>query len=308
MVDRSGLSVSRRARFVVPGVVVLLVVVAVAATGSSPAGSGGARPPSQWFLDVFASVVLVLMALGTVLLVVLLVLRPQALLDQVAARERRKGRLVSSLGLLLLVLLLALAIRRFVGGEGGGAAGIDPGGAIDGAAAVGDGRYEPQFATGPLVVLLAVAAATVVATAVAMRRRPVERDGDPGLEEALASVLDDTLDDLRAERDPRRAVIAAYARLERVFAAHGVPRRPSEAPAEYLGRVLAHLEVPVRAATRLTELFATAKFSQHDVGPGMKHEAIDALETARDELRLAAEHALAARDAAQRAARERAAT
>ena len=39
-------------------------------------------------------------------------------------------------------------------------------------------------------------------------------------------VLDETLDDLRAEPDARRAIIAAYARLERVLAAHG-PAAPS---------------------------------------------------------------------------------
>ena len=37
-----------------------------------------------------------------------------------------------------------------------------------------------------------------------------------------ADVLDETLDDLRAETDPRRAVIAAYARMERALAAFGL--------------------------------------------------------------------------------------
>ena len=60
---------------------------------------------------------------------------------------------------------------------------------------------------------------------------------------ALADVLDETLDDLRAETDPRRAVIAAYARMERALAAYGLPRRPSEAPDEYLQRIFADLEV-----------------------------------------------------------------
>jgi len=102
-------------------------------------------------------------------------------------------------------------------------------------------------------------------------------------------------------------VIAAYARLERVFAFYGVPRRPSEAPEEYLVRVLAGLDVPERAARRLTELFATAKFSQHDVEVTMKEEAIEALRTARDELRRTAEVAELERAAALASARERAA-
>ena len=110
---------------------------------------------------------------------------------------------------------------------------------------------------------------------------------------ALADVLEETLDDLRAEADPRRAVIAAYARMERALAAYGLPRSPAEAPDEYLRRIFADLEVSRRATSRLTALFSWAKFSSHDVAPEMKQEAIEALEAVRGELRAAeilAEH------------------
>ena len=122
------------------------------------------------------------------------------------------------------------------------------------------------------------------------------------LAESLADVLDESLDDLRAERDPRRAVIRAYARLERVLAAHGIPRRPSDAPLEYLNRVLLGLSVSTESVQRLTPLFERAKFSHHDVGPEMKDEAIAALQTMQDELRTA--EALA-RQERERAARAR---
>ena len=123
---------------------------------------------------------------------------------------------------------------------------------------------------------------------------------------AVAQAVDESLDDLRAEPDSRKAVIAAYARLERVLAAHGLPRDPAEAPLEYLGRILAQLSVSDRAVRALTDLFEEAKFSQHAVGPEMKEQAIEALQTVRDDL-LAAE-ALAAqeREAAVRAQREQA--
>ena len=107
----------------------------------------------------------------------------------------------------------------------------------------------------------------------------------PALAESLADVLEESLDDLRAERDPRRAVIRTYARLERVLAAHGIPRRPSDAPLEYLNRVLVGLSVSTESVQRLTLLFERAKFSHHDVGPEMKDEAIAALQTMQDELR-----------------------
>ena len=48
------------------------------------------------------------------------------------------------------------------------------------------------------------------------------------------------LDGLRRERNPRRAVIAAYAAMEGLMARDGLPRDVHEAPMEYLGRVTRH--------------------------------------------------------------------
>ena len=105
----------------------------------------------------------------------------------------------------------------------------------------------------------------------------------------LSAVLDESLDDLLAERDPRRAVIAAYARMERTLARAGLPRSVAEAPLEYLGRVLRELlHTSAEAVSKLTSLFERAKFSPHEIDRGMKDEAIDALVAVRDELRAAA--------------------
>jgi Domain of unknown function (DUF4129) len=311
VVDRSGVSGRPRStRLLVPGVTMLLVLVAIAASGSTPSGSGGSRTPSQWFLDVFASVVLVVVALGTVLLVVLVILRPQEVIDQMTARERRRGRTTVTIGLVVVALLVAFAIRRFATGGHSSGGGLDASGVTDAAAAIGNSRYEPQFATSAVLVVLAVVAMIVIAAVLVVRNRRSHElgDGDAQLAEELATVLDETLDDIREERDARRAVIAAYARLEQVFAAHGVPREPTEAPDEYLTRVLASLDVPRRAATRLTELFAAARFSDHVIPHDMKDEAIDALVEARNALRLAAERSRVEREHALSAARERAAT
>ena len=104
----------------------------------------------------------------------------------------------------------------------------------------------------------------------------------------LSLAFDESLDDLRSERDARRAVIAAYARAERVLAAHNLPRRPSETPMEYLGRVLANLRVQPDVALELTGLFERAKFSPHEIDEAMRADAIAALVAIRDELRAAA--------------------
>jgi len=102
----------------------------------------------------------------------------------------------------------------------------------------------------------------------------------------LSALLDDSLDDLRAERDPRRAVIATYARMESMLAGFGFPRAASEAPREYLARVLRDLlQASADAVSKLTSLFERAKFSPHDVDPEMKSDAISALVEMRDELR-----------------------
>jgi hypothetical protein len=139
------------------------------------------------------------------------------------------------------------------------------------------------------VPLLVGGAAMVAALAYALRRRPPE--DEPGAEDAavaLSTVLDEALDDLRAERDARRAVIAAYARLEQTLARHGLPRHPSEAPIEYLSRILLKLEVAPEAVLDLTDLFEQAKFSRRRIDAAMKEDAIGALVAVRDDLRAAA--------------------
>jgi Domain of unknown function (DUF4129) len=108
-------------------------------------------------------------------------------------------------------------------------------------------------------------------------------------QEAVSAALDDSLDDLRNDPDLRRAIIAAYARMERALAGAGLARRPSEAPVEYMERALAALDTSADGVRRLTVLFQWAKFSQHEPEPEMRDDAIDALVAVRDELARPAE-------------------
>jgi hypothetical protein len=73
--------------------------------------------------------------------------------------------------------------------------------------------------------------------------------------------------------------------MERALAVEGLERRASEAPLEYLARMLADLRASAASSRRLTQLFERAKFSPHEIDPGMRDEAIDALEAVRTELR-----------------------
>jgi hypothetical protein len=150
----------------------------------------------------------------------------------------------------------------------------------------GGPAHDPRFQWW-LAVLVAAAAAAGYVWYKRTHKRPRPRARNE-LAEQLELVLSDTLEDLESERDPRRAVIRAYARMETVLAAHGLPRNPAEAPLEYLARVLRELHVRAAAAHALTELFERAKFSQHEIDRARKDEAIAALATVRDDLKAAA--------------------
>jgi hypothetical protein len=182
--------------------------------------------------------------------------------------------------------LLTIVVRSLAGSVGPRLRPPAPQGAAGGGGS--DARpsgYEPDFVVWPVLAVAALAAVAVVAWWLAARgRRRAREPLGTTPAEALADVLAETLDDLRAERDPRRAVIAAYARMERALAASGLPRDPAEAPEEYLRRILSDVAVTSRAATRLTSLFAWARFSGHDVRPEMKDEAIETLEQVQREL------------------------
>jgi hypothetical protein len=133
------------------------------------------------------------------------------------------------------------------------------------------------------------------------RRRRRRRRNPRGSAEADPSIAG-TEDDVEVARraveaalkpladpaDPRAAVIAAYARMERVLAARELGRRTPEAPREYLARVLRAHGMPDRPLTALTALFEEARFSLHPISQSAPRRALSELENAR--------LALAARD------------
>jgi hypothetical protein len=116
------------------------------------------------------------------------------------------------------------------------------------------------------------------------KRTAVPLELEQTVAEDFASSIGDAIDDLEAEPDARRAVIAAYARMETVLARNGLKRRPSETPVEYLRRILLGLTSRGDAVSRLTLLFEQAKFSRHPIDAAMKQDAIGALREIRDDL------------------------
>jgi hypothetical protein len=92
-------------------------------------------------------------------------------------------------------------------------------------------------------------------------------------------------DDPRAERDPRRAIVRAYARFETALAAARAPRSPWQTPAEFMRTTLVRLPLPAPAVERLTALFELARFSDRPLGGEARDaacECLDAITTALD--------------------------
>ena len=134
---------------------------------------------------------------------------------------------------------------------------------------------------------LIASSAVVLPLGLVARRRL--RVADPEREasdvpESVVRALGDSIDQIERDPDARRAIIRAYAQMEYAFDDAGIPRRPYEAPLEYLSRALRGLRVSPPAAGRLAALFERARFSQHVVGAETKQEAIGALREVEREM------------------------
>jgi Domain of unknown function (DUF4129) len=82
---------------------------------------------------------------------------------------------------------------------------------------------------------------------------------------------------LDATTDARGAVIASYAAMERSLAERGVRRSDTEAPREYLHRVLVTASGTEHDARTLTGLFEEARFSTHPIPDRFRELAASSL-------------------------------
>jgi Domain of unknown function (DUF4129) len=144
----------------------------------------------------------------------------------------------------------------------------------------GGGVSSVDWALAGVTWLLLVAAAVFL---IRRFRRSRPRGEEPIAAHPDAEPADLGLERLRSERDPRLAVIGAYALMDRLMADRALGRRRSEAPLEYLGRMTAAGYARITALGRLTRLYARARFSTHPVDGAMQAEAIDAVEAIASE-------------------------
>lgn len=149
----------------------------------------------------------------------------------------------------------------------------------------------PWIIGGVLVVIVLL----MIAVLILRRRRYGDLESElPGDElgvrrSELREAIEDSLEEIEREPDSRKAVIRAYAGMERTLAERGLGRRRHEAPVEYLTRAFAAIQMSKGAGERLTRLFERARFSEHEIGLETKREAIAALTEVRDELREASQ-------------------
>lgn len=281
---------NRAQRLLLSGVALtaLLAAVAVASHAHRPGGGsgGGSADAGRVVFEYTASVMFVLFPLGALFVLwVMSMGRRQKLIQETGLRRN----VVTVLAIGVLILPVTLLVRHYVKYNGGG--GVQPpalpGTGTNGSARGAHREKQPEFQWLPALIvgsLIFGAAGAGVIIVVLKRQRGADWEREAALMHALDEVLEDTLEDLRGERDPRKAVIGAYARMEKLFAAHQVPREEAETPQQYVGRVLDRLQVSSFAVRRLTSLYERARFSPHSVDRSMKDDAITALEGLRAEL------------------------
>ena len=198
-------------------------------------------------------------------------------------RRTEKSRLPWEVRVLLvfvpiMVVAFALAAARHASETGRQPSGVAPGQPV----------AVPDVASsgGAELVLIAVAVgfAGFLVAAVLLKRTAAVEVLEPAAANLAAVVLDEGLDALLAESDPRRAVIGSYVAMERAMARTGWARRPHEAPTEHLARVLGVAPSRAHDLEELVDLYELARFSEHTVTPAMRDAAVDSVRRLRAEL------------------------
>jgi hypothetical protein len=269
-------------------VTVLLAVVAVVAGGrplGSGKGSGRGLPTSFWDF-AFTTLAIVEVALFIIGVAAIVVFRRER-----TAMKRPQRNTIRTLAILiggtalLMLVVRHLNLHHLLHSQSATHNPTKTPGVPASGGKSGSTTQHVHFRWEELVVVLGLLLGVGVLAAATRSRLGQGAGPRRAAPEVLAAALDQSLDDLRSDPDLRRAIIAAYARMETALAAAGLPRQPAEAPLEYVERALLTLDTSAAAVHRLTDLFEWARFSQHEPKPPMRDEAVDALVAVRDELR-----------------------
>ena len=147
--------------------------------------------------------------------------------------------------------------------------------------------HPPQGVPWPLIAGMAVAVVVVVALTLWSRRRRLSPRGPRGWTPRLGGLLDSLAaghEALTGAADPRAAIIACYAAMERGFAAAGSAPAAADTPAEVLARAAEAGIISSSAPGALTALFRRARYSAEPMTSADSGAAAAALARMRDDL------------------------
>jgi hypothetical protein len=141
-------------------------------------------------------------------------------------------------------------------------------------------QVQPGWVALPIVLTFAV-----LAPAAFLVRRRLNRAATPGEDpDVLGSEVRASIAALESEGDPRRAILRAYARMERAFHHVEIVRARDETASEFLVRAMRQLRVSADSAATLTGRFEEARFSTHVVTEGDRELALGSLRRVEQEL------------------------
>ena len=300
----------------VVALIVLLILVAAALRGYLPADdrSGhsqmGGNRAAVMIVVAALSVTLVLVAIA----VIARLRDPRAvapntgdLSEMVGSGKGRPSWRVLLIGFAVIVawLLIAILLTRLFGQHGQSsslpAANQTQSPAANGAAP--PPRQKPPNNSGDMFgILLATTVPTlliIITGAVIMARRRwraakpativddyVESPAVPQSPESLVRAAELGLAEITdLSREPREAIIACYAAMERELAnvPDAIPQE-FDTPTEVLARAVDHHALHADNAVQLVNLFAEARFSPHVMNEGHREVAVRVLQLVRDEL------------------------
>jgi multisubunit Na+/H+ antiporter MnhB subunit len=137
---------------------------------------------------------------------------------------------------------------------------------------------------GWLALPMAIAFAILFPAAFLIRRRlsrAPDTVEDPG---ALGRAVRASISALESERDPRKAILRAYARMEEAFCNIEIVRARHETASEFMGRAMRRLRVSADSAAALTGSFEEARFSTHTITESDRDVALASLHRVEREL------------------------
>jgi hypothetical protein len=148
------------------------------------------------------------------------------------------------------------------------------------------GRPGDSVNLGWLLLPIAVAFMILAPAAAVIRRRRLKRGEaiEAGERSALGRAVRASIAALEAERDPRTAILRAYARMEQSFRDVEIVRARDETASEFLVRTMRRLPVSAGAAAALTERFEEVRFSTHEITEADREQALASLQRVEREL------------------------